>query len=79
MSDIVPFPKGRGTPASLIQQLAQNDDEIMHMVAIVFKKTPDGEPGAVKAYWSDMNTMELAFAGTVLDWEIKDVMDENVE
>jgi len=76
MSDIVPFPKGRGTPASLIQQLAQNDDEIMHIVAIVFKKD---DPKTVKAYWSDMNTMELAFAGTVLDWEIKDVMDENVE
>ena len=76
MSDVVQFPKGRGTPASLIQQLQKNEDEIEHIVAIVFKKN---DQKTVKAYWSDMNTMELAFAGSILDWEIKGVLSENVE
>lgn len=76
MSDVVQFPKGRGTPASLIEQLQKNEDEIEHVVVVVFKKT---DPKTVKAYWSDMNTMELAFAGSVLDWEVKQAMDENVE
>lgn len=72
MSEVIPFPKGSGTPASLIEQIERDIDDIDQIVVIVTRKNK-----TVKGYWSEMNSMELVFSSKVLDWEVNSILEEN--